>query len=566
MAFLVAMICVALFLVAEESQWTGDAAGRLRSTGDVKNNLKDDDGAGEPPAQPAHRDPSASGSMYAAASDSELVCSPWLVEQADEDRFLLAVIGGDSSDRHGGGNGITSASGTKTVVMVPRGTDALGQNLTRLGWIGSKGLTHEALARDELRMLAGVVNVSATQNWTDALLGGNYVWSRRLGDESRSSGARAVDPDPEVVQVANLLSDRMHRLFPQPGWALRSTGQYGGAGFLSIRLRYYGLADAARRSVPLNSRVRSIAYLPYDAYAAWPISTGIGVKDLRLAKDVPLYAAWQRCPTSVVHTTNRAAIEPWRLYPVDPEDRLGLFISSEAHPPNGWGAEGRYFRQLDTLFVPTLHRVGNAAALPWHVLGRDGVERPYLAVLVAGARGAQNERRATAIDQMRACVAQHPSICLGIDAAAIFKSFRESAAVFYAAYALGVFSVQPAGDTPKRRALYDAILMGAIPVMEEGSVYTFPSETLLPVREAILFLPAKQMRTGLISALQAVPPELISRLRKFGARVARALQVRDSTPPDTTYADVWRLGIADHIDFLLTDVANYANSQYAYAR
>jgi hypothetical protein len=354
----------------------------------------------------------------------------------------------------------------------------------------------------------------------------------------------------------------MHALFPQPGWVLRSTSQYTAAELLSTRILQYARAERDLGGMQAGF----VLYVPFN------VSKTGGLVEVRRAGPSDFNDEWAHCPPSILWTTNRDTITNWNFFSRDPSDYVGVMVTSESHPPTGWGMEGRDIFQLDTLFVPALHRndTSRSMTFPYDHLAPES--RRYLATLFAGRRGSSNPSRSATIDEMLECANRSSSAfpahrrCIVLDGDAIFKKSllgTPAPALAYAAYALSVFAVHPLGDTPKRRALYDSILMGAVPVMEEGAAYQFPLESLFPIRSAILFVPSRVFRTNLTATLEAVPPSVVSMHRQFGRRVARAIQIRDETPRGLRYADVLaHTGLGDHLDYLLQSIADYAAALY----
>jgi hypothetical protein len=159
--------------------------------------------------------------------------------------------------------------------------------------------------------------------------------------------------------------------------------------------------------------------------------------------------------------------------------------------------------------------------------------RPLLASFLGETRDGVPER-VSAIRQLLAC----PECAVFDMSAPIFQGAYSMSLV----YSLSVFCVQPHGDAPPRKATFDALLLGCIPVLLDHSdpattlrAPRLPFRKHLPWRKFAVLLTGKEWKSGLVKALRAIPPRTIREMQRRLAQVAPLLQY-SWTPEDARAA------------------------------
>ena len=103
-----------------------------------------------------------------------------------------------------------------------------------------------------------------------------------------------------------------------------------------------------------------------------------------------------------------------------------------------------------------------------------------------------------------------------------------------------IFCPMPAGDSPSRRAIYEAMLLGCIPVIFREKSYgrLFPSSPEInDMSRYTVFVDEDEMLSGaggsLISRLERITPREIHRMQRHLAKIASKLQW--SVPEEDVY-------------------------------
>lgn len=151
--------------------------------------------------------------------------------------------------------------------------------------------------------------------------------------------------------------------------------------------------------------------------------------------------------------------------------------------------------------------------------------RPILIAFLGEPRDKQPERVA-ALKQLRAC-----------DQCAVFDLSSEGLSgggddggVAYGmtwVYSMSVFCVHPHGDAPPRKAFFDGLSLGCIPVVlakddpdlkARVQAPLLPFEPLLPWSEFVVTLTRAEWFKGLVPALKAIPPARIRAMQQALSR------------------------------------------------
>ena len=110
-----------------------------------------------------------------------------------------------------------------------------------------------------------------------------------------------------------------------------------------------------------------------------------------------------------------------------------------------------------------------------------------------------------------------------------------------AAYGSSVFCVHPIGDSPSRKAFFDSLLFGCIPVVldrgDRGATPfapVLPFSTSLSYAEFTVLLPRTQWNKALVPTLRAIPPATVRRMQRALAQVAHLLQFDAVSPGELT--------------------------------
>ena len=270
--------------------------------------------------------------------------------------------------------------------------------------------------------------------------------------------------------------------------AYRAGRQYSAAQIIIGRLfEYAGQASINERvrstaaplgafQTPLASHFR--AFVPLDLSLILSISRAeeFVAMSLRVINELGLD------PQSLVFVNSRVTrdllvedvyVNVTRLILTHPILSKATFVSEEGYPKWGWGWVSRrhvpgdvpFVEQVDVPFTSALHVESHCSSSPWPFPFRV---RPIRVVLVSGPR--QD-------NYMRNMLMRHVESC------AISTTLPEGSCAFLSLghpqqagnsdvphftlglYGSSVFCVHPPGDTPLRRALYDSMQMGCIPVM-----------------------------------------------------------------------------------------------------
>lgn len=107
-------------------------------------------------------------------------------------------------------------------------------------------------------------------------------------------------------------------------------------------------------------------------------------------------------------------------------------------------------------------------------------------------------------------------------------------------YASAHFSWQPHGDTPTRRAVYDSVMFGCIPVICSAAAEIFRhlfNGALwkeAAIEDVFVIIPEGQENDGkaILDLVMSIPPDAVASRRSRLQRVARALQWGRHTPGD----------------------------------
>ena len=150
------------------------------------------------------------------------------------------------------------------------------------------------------------------------------------------------------------------------------------------------------------------------------------------------------------------------------------------------------------------------------------VERPLLAVFLGEPRSSHGER-VMAMRQLRPC---EDCAILSVEAPVLGGGVGMAWA-----YSSAVFCVHPHGDAPPRKAFFDSLLLGCIPVvLDRDERFARPRAPILPFPWAVNFrkfavlVSAKTWNSKLITVLRRYSAEDIRRMQLELARVARYLQ------------------------------------------
>ena len=211
-----------------------------------------------------------------------------------------------------------------------------------------------------------------------------------------------------------------------------------------------------------------------------------------------------------------------------------VFISPEGHPPWGWDA-APVDMSIDMPYMPALHAEAdrNDTETAWP-LGQSPF-RPLRVTLVSGARK-HNWLRSRVREDVDACVADATlpaGSCATLELPSSLSARNESILTL-ALYASSVFCVMPTGDTPLRRGVYEAVLMGCIPVTLRPSLtqagaatrphmwgfepWKYALHDVLPLYEVLdpdAFIEDDVRESpAWLRRLLALPPEAVSRMQE----------------------------------------------------
>lgn len=290
-----------------------------------------------------------------------------------------------------------------------------------------------------------------------------------------------------------------------------------------------------------------------------------------------------------------------------------LYVTAEGHPPWYWGNVPFADQSVDVPYATTLHArtTGTCAARHsvWSQFERSlPRHRPIRVSVASGARRASRIRTRIRTDMMACSTSPHlpPGSCavLNLTDARLLEGGASVEAATAGLYAASVFCVMPPGDTPLRRGMWDAILLGCIPVVMRPTLtrlgralrshveyyppWKFPLDAVVPLYSALdpdgyiddsvlegpswLQLQFEPRTTepwraaGVpfwLRRLLATPPERIARMQAALLEFAATLQSREPGPARPhSYEEAERMGSRDVTDWLLVDLALKASQRW----
>mmetsp|Transcript_146456 Transcript_146456/g.255415 ORF Transcript_146456/g.255415 Transcript_146456/m.255415 type:complete len:438 (-) Transcript_146456:107-1420(-) len=131
-------------------------------------------------------------------------------------------------------------------------------------------------------------------------------------------------------------------------------------------------------------------------------------------------------------------------------------------------------------------------------------------------------------------------------------------------YASANFSWHPHGDTPTRRAVYDSLMFGCVPVIEETASIIYSrlfngllwSESNIQIQDAFVIIPAgmEQDGTGIVKLLASISASEIEQRRRNLAKIAPVLQWGWNGP-----SDAFRMAMGSYLSAVPKPLENAAD-------
>lgn len=212
--------------------------------------------------------------------------------------------------------------------------------------------------------------------------------------------------------------------------------------------------------------------------------------------------------------------------------------------PPGWQRTALHAMQVP---YPTAGWDGGAPPQPAH-----GSRRPLLAALFASTdlfnRGADALRKALAAECDRAsdeCIGSVTPRSWRIGGAA--QHYRKHLSGHVGAYARARFCLQPWGDTASRKAFFDALMAGCVPVVFSRDGYDALAGMGVRLDNVSVLVPPRALSEpgGVLGVLRALPEAYVAQLQAavHAARGALHYSTAVRATPDATDVIVSRLAI-----------------------
>ena len=361
------------------------------------------------------------------------------------------------------------------------------------------------------------------------------------------------------------------------GRVLEYAGQQAG-----INDRMRSNADPLRAfQAPLASHFR--AFVPLDLSLILSISRAeeFVAMSLRVVNELGLD------PQSLVFVNSRVTrdllvedvyVNVTRLILTHPILSKATFVSEEGYPRWAWGWVSRrnvpgdvpFVDQVDVPYTSALHAESHCSSRPWPFPLRV---RPIRIVLVSGPRQ-DNYMRTVIMRHVESC-ANSTTLPEGSCAFLSLGNSQQGSSSDVPHFTLGlygssVFCVQPPGDTPLRRAVYDSMQMGCIPVMlrqtrigprenepwHHARSWHFANDLAVDYKKAfapVMAIPDKDFESGaFLPFLLGLNGSVVAKMQAELRGIVFSTQYRE---PSSTCQHPQPSGCHDAVDVLLSVLA-----------
>jgi hypothetical protein len=254
----------------------------------------------------------------------------------------------------------------------------------------------------------------------------------------------------------------------------------------------------------------------------------------------------------------------------DPQLHSAVYVSQEGHAPTGWGNFMPDLRQMDVPYTSALHMgqkcSGDASlyAQQWPAFSIRASQRRIRIATSAGQRP-RNYWRTLVNSRMAECAqaapegamsSLPPGTCAFLDLSDDRLPHDLRPHITMLLYGLSVFCLHPVGDTPMRRAFYDSIQMGCIPVLQDDRrPWQLGNDVTLNYSGAVLYVGGPDLdNRAFIQRLLAYSDEQIDTMQAAGRALAFGTSYREPLGA-TSHAEAHAEGRADATDVLLTSLA-----------
>lgn len=257
--------------------------------------------------------------------------------------------------------------------------------------------------------------------------------------------------------------------------------------------------------------------------------------------------------------------------------KRGVYLSSESHPSWCWGVEGRVLSQLDGPYVSSVHARSfpsprpTCSVVPWPLKTQTSSKRPIAIFMSSGARS-NNYMRTIVRYRMEQCAngsSYPPGSCAVIDLSNSAQ-VPDPVSLSTLLYGVSKFCIHPVGDTPMRRAFYDSILMGCIPISLPAShkntgdcnaPWHYANDVTLPLAEALqdVAIPVGEFESGFfIDRLLNISIFKLDEIQFHLAQIAHGLQYREPLA-HKSFAESVSSGNMDAVDFIFDSIVKGKN-------
>jgi hypothetical protein len=257
----------------------------------------------------------------------------------------------------------------------------------------------------------------------------------------------------------------------------------------------------------------------------------------------------------------------------DPQLHSAVYVSQEGHAPTGWGNSMPDLRQVDVPYTSALHMAGQNCSgggmflftPEWPAFSIRASERRIRIATSAGRRP-QNYWRTLVNSRMAECAQEAegtlsslpPGTCAFVDLSDDRLPHDVRPHITMLLYGLSVFCLHPVGDTPMRRAFYDSIQMGCIPVLQNDMgvrPWHLGNDATLDYSGAVVYVGGAELDSrAFIQRLLAYSNEQIDTMQAAGRALAFGTSYREPLGANS-HAEAHAEGRADATDVLLTSLA-----------
>ena len=257
--------------------------------------------------------------------------------------------------------------------------------------------------------------------------------------------------------------------------------------------------------------------------------------------------------------------------------KTSIYLSVESHPSWCWGVDGRILSQLDGPYTSSTHARSfpsphqSCSVNPWPLKTQTTSKRPIAIFMSSGTRS-NNYMRTIVRYRMTQCAngsSYPPGSCAVIDLSNSAE-LPDPISLSIALYGASKFCVHPVGDTPMRRAFYDSILLGCIPITIPAShnntgdcnaPWHYANDVALPLIDMLhdVAITSGEFESGLfVDRLLSISSEKLDKIQLNLAKIAHGFQYREPLA-HKSFAESLSSGNMDAVDYVLDSIVQGKN-------